>query len=370
MMAGALAVLALLIHVAVPFVQLQFDGEEDVSKTYWPAGLAEREEVFDPVTGAGTSYALAGALILVVGFAGMYAVRFLPEKFQWFSSAGSATVGVIGAALTLHANGLWLGRGISSIVHAILGSDGPAHRFMADGMSPDYYTAVWPISAWMVVPLTLAAVWYGMSTLAREMSPEKKHHAQARRHSQSVFWILVAGATLLVVPWSIETAADNGPELEGVRDTDPFAISLYDALRLNTDSQILADATGEQGLTEYDDVASMAGLMLMPALLVLASLVGARLMVIEQNIAGRTVQLIASGLSIFALLLQIIGVILVAVFLYEANSQLDSRPAWIPLVGIAMLGIAFVLQVAAMRQLGGDSETLIADRFPEPIIYD
>lgn len=353
--AALLAVVALIVHLAVPLMHA--DGE-----TYSRAEWLDVEASQDPVPGASMLITLVGLVTLVAGLGGAWLLRH-----QHMGRLTMGFVAAIGAGLTVRSQALWSGRGVATAIHAVLGSDGPPARFAALGN--DHFGSVVPIAPPMVLALTtVAVVW-----LLKDLADDRIHVEHATRHTRPALWMFVVLLLVPAMPWAIEETADAN-STDAAQDLDLFMISAYDASRLHLDTSARADATGEAGLSEYDEVAWVHGatlvLFLLAAALAMLGLAGLWRTELEDKYLGRTLETTGAALHLVVGLAAAFAVVVVAVFLYGANDRTESDPAWAPLLTVVPSLLVLPAAVATLRRLSADQDRLIADRFPEPVIYD
>lgn len=374
MWTAILAAFALVVHLAVPFVHLSFEPEDgpSTSQTYWPWQMSERStgpNGLDELAAASLPFAWIGLALLVIGAAVMWLGA---NRAKWVEPT-AAGLAAIGGAMTIHGQGLWSGRGIASLANVILGTDAPSKKHLAASFSGDYYTTVWPISTWLVLGLAVVVVWRVLAALAAG-APEPR---QVWRYVRSGKWLIAVWVFALIVPWSVQTLDDStAPRQDGddlVQDTDPFVWSLYDVSRIAKDTSQAAEDTGEAGLEEYSELAWMGNLAsaAMVAALVAAGagIIGARI-ASEDKLTGRSTQYLAAG-TLAVLCLLYLALILLAGWAWHVPiDRLPAARTWIPLIGGVAPVLALGGAVGALRSLGADADSLLADDFPEPIVYD
>lgn len=367
---AGLAVAALVVHFAVPFVHFVHEAPDGATteQTHWPWELTGRG--FDEVFGSSMVFLWIGLGVLLLGaVANLFADLRRPTWFEP-TTAGTALLGV---ALVIHGQGLWLGRAMSSLANLVLGTDAPSQKHVGGSFAADYYTLVWPMSAILVFGLAIVIGWRILAQLAATV-PDLD---QADRHQRIGRWTMVAWAFLLIAPLSWQVLDDGTPAVQSgddlVQDTDPFVWSMYDVSRIALDTGVAADEVGEPGLQEYTELAWLGRLtstFLFAGLVASgAGLVGARVSV-EDKLTGRTSQYLAAGVGGAVAVASIALIFLAAWAWYLPSDRLEAERTWIPLLAIVPCLVALGAAIGAIRALGVGSDSLLADDFPEPIIYD
>lgn len=377
LLVALLAAAALILHFAVPFVFVETaeDGTT-TSETLWPSDVRSREGVPDPVPAASMAYAWTGLNIMVVGAILLWTVRWwgLDGGRGIAAHAGTAGATLLGAVITLHAHGLWVGRGVATLIQTGMGTDGPPAKYQSAAFSADHYSAVWPISPLLVGGLALAVAWFALGHLVAQ-SKERETAQQTGRHVRAGRMVLVAFAVLLVVPWSLQQLDDNLSQGAEETDQDLFVVSLYDALRIHQDTSVAADERGEPGLEEYTEVAAMGSVLAglgVALVLGLAATAAAGALLVEEDdkVTGRTLQLIPTSIVGLAILGWGATIATMAILFANPNDRLSADPAWVPLAALVPLVYGVIAVVASLRTLSVDADRLVVDDFPEPVVFD
>ncbi|MGB1585610.1 MAG: hypothetical protein ACPHID_01005 [Thermoplasmatota archaeon] len=349
--ASLLAILALVAHIMVP-LGITDDG---VLTRHAQSNLD-----VDPVPGASMGIWLLGQVLLVLGLGAAWRLK-TPGRFI------GAGVAALGAAIGLRAAALWTGRGVVSVFHAGFGSDGPPQRF-TDLQPLDHHAWFVPIAPVLIMGLIIVAMVWMLRELAQERTAPG-----ATAHARVAILGLVVLAVLPTVPWAVEETVDATSTAQA-EDVDLFLISAYDASRLHVDSQALAASTGENGLSQYDDVAWTHGVamavFIASATATLLGLVGLWRLEEEDKYVARSLELGGATLGLLTALGAAFATILVAVFLSGANERIPADPAWVPLLALIPIGLMLPPTVGTIRRLGAEKDRLVVDRFPEPIQYD
>ncbi len=342
----------------------------EFSDTYWPWDFAEREEAFDPVPGGSMSYLLAGLIVTAAGMLLVLGGRLIKRPQV---ELAAAVVPVVGLVMAIHAHALWAGRSVATMALAFLGTDGPSASHTTSFHNGDYYTSFMAISPLVVLPLLLATAWFlfgGLAVLVQKGDAK----ARARDHGRAGRWALIALALVFVLPWSVEELDDRFPPAEGATaDKDDFVFSMYDMLRLNQDTAHAADAIGEAGLESYAEMAWLHTVLIVALAIAagaaLAGIYGAYLSTANEAVTGRMFE---SGvyLNVLAIGAALLGIALGAILWTNNNERIDASPLYVPLLAAIALIPAIRALVGVLRDLLQGEDGLIADDFPEPIIYD
>lgn len=368
---GALALVALTAAPHAYLVDEPRDGGAAVSQLrFWWQQVAWDA---DHATVPGAS-AVLGALAATVLAVGTLLFWTGVRRRRGGLALGGAATALAGAVPTVVYAALWTGRLLTSLTHTVAGYDAPAQLVRLPQFTDDAHTAVWTIGPVLVLGLAVAAVQSVCRGLATLPVGAFDLRVQAARHLRAASLAVVALAVLFVVPWSIQTLPDNTDPPEGVaQDDDAFWFSAYDAFRVHEGTTAVAQQTNAGAAVQYGELLQLLWWAVgAVAVVLLASLLAAhgtlRGAAGDRNLgnlwqAGVYAGVLAS-VGLFAVAL------LGALWLHRPNADIPDRGTFLGLAAAVPAVLALLSQVAAARELGRESGTLLADDFPEPILYD
>ncbi len=378
------AVAIVTVLLAAPFAKVQaHDPEGNLQRdevlgfqAYHNArATAESEgEPLETVPGTGYLYMLLPAVGL-----GIFGILFLaghamPGRAGEWAILGAGSLTGLMAAFVLHANALWAGKAIAqTITNMALGSDGPprVYRAMIRDHSPvDLFSSFIPISAGIVVALCIGLfVVLGMAW--RRNILDAHAHETAQRQGR----LLVTMAVLLTVTLALPMVIQNMPDglAQAGSDRDTFVWSVQDIVFLREVSWNEAFAVGESGLILWDGLTLAfhigIALLVIGIATALLGLVGAHLEDLGQTVLGRLLTNASLASVIVGLVAMVLGV-LAAYVLHHPNDVFEARTTGIPLL-VSIAGLAATIHAGQIaRHVLGRESGVVADDFPEPVVYE
>ncbi len=379
---AALALAALIVHLTMPFAHVvQQDGTGAVAsdETY---GLGEYQDMRAAADSsvvppsAGFTHMLVGLGILAVG-AVVFAVAAQAKGrvAEWTQfGAGLMTAG--GAIDVILTQGMWVGRGFASLIQKTMGWDNPPTQwepFIDAYSSADLATYTTVISPILVLAAALAATglllraWAGLVRLDRGMQ------AQARQHGRMAFVAAAVLAALLVVPWVVTVAAGSVQPANTEVPDDTFFWSAYDVAWFKSISYSAADERGEVGIILWYELGSLLGAVLLTAQLAVyaavAGIAGKHLESIGQPVFGRLLENVSLA-NVLLMPFVILAGILASFFLLDPNDLESGKRTGVALLASAAGIVGTVFALLNARGVLADETGLVADDFPEPVVYD
>ncbi len=371
-----LAALAAVALVAAPHAVL-VDAQEAGTTTevrFWWDQLAW-DASHDAVLGAGALLGALAAAVLVVGAVLVqFALRRPASRGLLLGGLGTFLAGAVG---TLHYGALWTSRLLTTVVHAVAGFDAPPALMRHPDFPPDAYSLVWVVGPALALGLALAAAFVllralpGLPALAAD---DHGQSVQARRHLRAAALALLTLAAVFALPWSVQTLPDNHTGWEGAAtDDDAFWFGAYDAARVHDGTTAVAERTNEFGLVQYGELAQVLAAVLGGVVLVCAAAVAGLHGALRGSDGDRNLGNLWHGsvyVGLLANAVVFLAVALGALWLHHPNADIPDRATYLPLLAAlpTVLGILGQLHVA--RSVAGEGTTLLADDFPEPVVYE
>ncbi len=374
---------ALMVHLTVPFAHIVVQDEagavirDDVVGLFEWQGERDAAASSTVARGAGFEYMLVSLVFMAVG---ALAFAFLGQRdgtgrSGWFQ-LGAGTLTAVGAAMTIHNQGLWAGRGFNAGIQKLMGWDNPPQdwaTFIHDYSSADVATYLTTISPAIVVALTIALIgvlaktWSGMVRTDRDMHVQAWHHGRLALIGAAVFVLLT------VMPWVV-TVMPGSVQPDGAEvPDDTFFWSAYDVLWMNDMTRTAAEDLREGGLVIWDDLAALLDVLMLTSLVAIiapfAGLAGKHMESLKQPVFGRLIE----STSLATVLVHPFTVVAALLASFMLHDPSDIFPA--KTTGVAMLaavgGIAAsVFAFLIARVVVADETGIIADDFPEPVVYD
>ncbi len=373
---AALALTALIVHLVVPFASYEVAAQMGVESGSGTWTLQEMKDMRDSdhvmVPGATFGYLLGGLIVLNLGAFAFLLTQFFRGSAGVYGRFGGAIVTALGAAMTLHGHGLWAGRMTGALIHS-LGWDAPPAVYkdlMADYAPADIVSLFYPISPLIVFTLAIAAA-ICLIFAATPRVRDDQMRALASKHGRVAIVAIASFAAILVLPWVVQVM-DHGLTELNPEDEDPFFWSAYDVLYLRELTYQEAFEVGEAGLIVFDGLSiAMRYLMVFGIIGIVAPLAAIAGKVLESEgnpVLGRLVENL--GLVTIATFAATLVISFLAAFTLHDSEFYPSMTTglpllqWIPAVtGIIMAGLVG-------REVLADETGLVADDFPEPVIYD
>lgn len=374
-MALVLAAVALVVLAAAPHALFVDNPPGEASPTattemrFWWDQMAWDLD-HETVPGASSIYGAIGVVAFLVGSALTF-VAVRSERSRLL--LGGLSASFVGALLSIHYSALWTGRSLTSLVHLIAGFDGPAALLRTTPFTPDAYSLIWVMAPTAVLGLVIASFLIQAKAVAKVAVGEFDLSGPAKRHLKTASLALVVLAVLFVAPLSVQELPDNYGPSNGAVDNDSFWFSAYDTYRINEGTLRAAEESNRGNLVEYEDLGNALGfgfgavvaLLLASILGVHGSIRGARG---DRNLGnlwqGGVYLGAAANVALFLTLL------LTAFLLHKPNADLADRSPFLVLFGLVPVFLGLMAQLNIVRTLMRESGTLLADDFPEPIIYD
>jgi hypothetical protein len=381
-----LAVAALVIHLTVPFASYEIAdqmGVEPGSGTYTVGELkdarAQQDETNRPyviVPGSSLTYLLTGAIVLTLGALVFFGSQFMRGTAGSYTRVGGGILTALGAGFSIHGNGLWSGRGISSLIH-MLGWDAPpgAYKdtYLANFSPMDIVSSWMPISPFILTFIGLAIVILLAYAWVPAVRDERNMRHLAKRHGRLAIIGAVALVVALLMPWVVQVLEHGLTEGPNPADEDPFFWSAYDVMFYREVSFGPADEVGESGLLLW------VGLSIALRALMIMGIAG--MVVPFIALAGKQIE--SDGNPVLGRMLENIGLLAVlthaylilaafmgAFVLLNASDQYASTITGLPLLLMIPAGIGVVWAGMVGRDVIADETDLVADDFPEPVVYD
>lgn len=378
---ASLAILILVVHLALPFAWIEIrDGRSAVVES----GLLSRSEMADRlegdeapgVPGAGLGYLLASALLGAAAGVAFLVAGAMREKAQTWTRFGAGSLLGLGTAMALHGNGLWAGRATGTLLHDIFYA--PAlpeeHATVQSLAAGDTFTRIIPISPLVVAALAFLLLFALIRNWTPHVRDERGMRHAAGRHGRLALLGAAVLLTATMMPWVVQELHEDVTPAEGsTAGTDHFFWSAYDVMQKREASQLIAEDSGEGGLIMWGGLDAALGFLMLGAML---GIVGPVL-----ALAGKDLE--SSGEAVFGRLLEntslvailshtfaIVAALLAAFFLHHPLEFQKAITTGIPLILVVPAGIALVTAGLVARDVVAVDSDLVADDFPEPVVYD
>lgn len=392
MRVGVSTVLVAILSVAIVTVLLA--APFAAVKAHDPAGNLQRDDVLgfqeyhdaratadsegqNTETAPGTSYLYmllpaVGLAITGILFLAFHAIN--GQAGEWLRQGAGALAAVL-AAMVLHANALWAGKTISqSLTNIALGSDGPPRAYRAmirDHSNVDLWSSMIPISAGIIVALTIGLfVVLGMAWV-RTLPEARGVQDSARRHARLGVTFASLLALVLIAPMAVQNMPDGLAQAGSDRDT--FIWSVQDILFLREVSWNNAAETGEAGLILWDGLSIAMqitiGLLIFGIVAAALGIAGNHIEAMGNPVLGRLLENVSLG-TIIVGLATLIVMLMAAFGLHHPNDIFDARTTGLPLLPAAGAIAATVIAGFNARHVLATESGLVADDFPEPVVYE
>lgn len=378
---ASLAVLILVVHLALPFAWIEVrDGRSAVVES----GMLSRSEMADRlagdeapgVPGGGLGYLLASAILGAAAGIAFLVASAMRQKAQTWTRFGSGALLGLAAALGLHGNGLWAGRATGTVLHDTFYA--PAlpeeHATLQALAAGDTFTRIIPISPLVVAALGLLLLFVLVRTWTPFVREERTMRQAAARHGR----LAMLGAAVLLMatmmPWVVQELHEDVTPPEGsTAGTDHFFWSAYDVMQKREASQLIAEDSGEGGLIMWGGLDAALGFLMLGAVLGIVgpvlALGGKDLESAGEAVFGRLLEN-ASLLAILSHTFAIVAAVLGAFFLHHPLEFQEAIMTGIPLILVIPAGIALVTAGLVARDVVAVDTDLVADDYPEPVVYD
>ncbi len=380
---GALALAALAVHFAVPFAHVVTqDGEgavvaDDVMSLGDYKASRESAETSIVPSGAGFTYMTVSLIFMATGallFA-LFAHLKGEGKLGWFQ-LGAGTLTAIGGAMTLHNQGLWAGRGFNAWIQKIMGWDNPPLEwtpFLAGHSSADLVTYLTTISPAIVLALTVALIvclakgWAGLIRVDRDL----RGHAQ--KHGRLAIVGALTFVLVVVMPWVVTVMPGSVQPAGTEAADDTFFWGAYDVFLMQDASLAFAMEANELGNALWSDLGTLLGIVMLTSLFAVlapfAGIAGKHMESLQQPVFGRLVE----SMSLATVLLHpftIIAALLASFTLLDPSDLFSAKTTGIAMIAAAGGLTASVFSILVARVVVADETGIVADDFPEPVVYD
>lgn len=243
---AVLGVLALIIHLSVPYGVVTYEDEE--SETVKRSDIADG----DPLSGASPTTTLVGTILMTIAGVALVATTYVPlpvtgaRLIGW----GGGALAAIGAFLALMSSMYWVGDGFGSFPFGsgdmgVPGMGGMGGFFVATlggftgilGLTiygSEHTGFFWVIGPCIVAAAAIGVVLAGLHVCKRVVRQAHGVRDRARNHLLGGVWAMTLLVAVLLVPWTHGEFDTNNPD-----DTqDHFPLGAHAVLAMN-------DATGD-----------------------------------------------------------------------------------------------------------------------------
>ncbi len=379
---AALALAALTVHFAVPFAHIV---EQDVEGAVVRDDVLSLGDLKDErtaatsiiPTGAGFTYMAVSLVMMLVG-ALVFALagQMQGEGRNGWIQFGSAATTALGAAMTVHSQALWVGRGFNAWIQKIMGWDNPpkawadlyAEHSAADAVT--YFTVISPI---IVLAVTLALIFILVKTWTTMVRDERDMRRNAWQHGRLAFISALILSLVAIMPWVVTVMAGSvQPAGTEVAD-DTFFWSAYDVMLLKDVSYEAAVEGREAGLVLWDDLGTLLSIVMLTSMLAVLApfigLAGKHMESLHQPVFGRLVES-ASLATVLLHPFTVLAAFLASFTLHDPNDIFSARTTGIAMIAAIGGVVGSVYAILVARYVVADETGIIADDFPEPVVYD
>ncbi len=374
---------ALAVHFAVPFAHVVVQDDQgavvrdDVLSLSGYKAERDAAETSIVPTGAGFTYMVVSLVFMATG-AVLFAVLAhfnAVGKTGWFQ-LGAGLLTAAGAAMTIHNQGLWAGRGFNAWIQKVMGWDNPPKEwapYLAEHSSADLVTYLTTFSPALVLALTitllvcLAKGWAGLIRADRDL----RGHAQ--KHGRLAIVGALTFALVTLMPWVV-TVMPGSVEPAGTEAADDtFFWGAYDVFLMQDASLAFAMDVNELGNALWSDLGTLIGIVMLTSLFAVlapfAGIAGKHMESLQQPVFGRLVES-ASLATVLLHPFTIIAALLASFTLHDPSDIFSARTTGVAMIAAAAGITASVFAILVARIVVADETGIVADDFPEPVVYD